>query len=417
MSRPDIVVNLDLLRKPVSFDNPSGPDLTHDADDRVYRRISAARPEEGVRAASSGHDPLFQRDVAPTDWALIARLGLSALEQRTKDLQIAAWVVEALGNLRGLPGLRDGFEMTRAIQEEFWDSAHPAIEGEDMEYRHIPYAFLEEQLPPVILEKIALSGGDHRAEHTAGGFERAKKTGGSLDAWVFSAAQGGPAAFEEIAGEAARCRDAFDLWRDDLDRRHADGGRGWLSRIASAFDSLDAALTAIRTALPPHDQVDAAPADAAAEVSPTLEPVVDATSRRAQPTRAGRSEQDSAADPRGLAAELARSGDIGAAIELLDRARHSARSRRERFLRQLELAEFCVGASQFRLASPLIEELAALIEELKLEDWEDPSIPARVLDALIHTVRDRDEDDQGRIGELLLRLCRLDPRRALRHMS
>ena len=45
-----------------------------------------------------------------------------------------------------------------------------------------------------------------------------------------------------------------------------------------------------------------------------------------------------------LAAELANSGRLESAIELLDGARQSARCRRDRFIRQLEVVELCLEA-------------------------------------------------------------------------
>ena len=109
------------------------------------------------------------------------------------------------------------------------------------------------------------------------------------------------------------------------------------------------------------------------------------------------------------------SGRLESAIELLDGARQSARCRRDRFIRQLELVELCLHRGLTHVARPLIDELAGEQETRNLEDWEDPELCARVLMASLACLRASAADHDGqRIPGILERLYRLDPRSALR---
>jgi type VI secretion system protein ImpA len=52
-------------------------------------------------------------------------LATEAIATHSKDLWIAAWLIEALARKHGFAGLRDGFRITREMAERFWDGIHP----------------------------------------------------------------------------------------------------------------------------------------------------------------------------------------------------------------------------------------------------------------------------------------------------
>src|SRR5439155_21715399 len=75
-------------------------------------------------------------------WDRVIELGTDLLRRRTKDLQIAAWVTEALTKLHGFAGLRDGLRLLDALQQAFWDTCFPEVDDGDLEARHSPYLLL-----------------------------------------------------------------------------------------------------------------------------------------------------------------------------------------------------------------------------------------------------------------------------------
>lgn len=135
--------DLERLLSPVSRRSPSGESLRYEG---TYDEIRAARTED---------DPDVSRGVwvAPlrrADWSGVEALCLQALEDRSKDLQIAAWLTEAWVHLYGFGGLRDGLQVHAALCDVFWDDLHPRPDGDDLEFRLAPFIWMNEKLPPEI---------------------------------------------------------------------------------------------------------------------------------------------------------------------------------------------------------------------------------------------------------------------------
>lgn len=118
------VVDVEALAAPIPGDAPSGPDLRADPDpNSPYRRLKAAR--EAARAAE--RQALEDPAAAVADWSAVLATAEDLLRTSSKDLEVAAWLVEALLRERGFAGLRDGFAVVRRICETSWDTLHPAI--------------------------------------------------------------------------------------------------------------------------------------------------------------------------------------------------------------------------------------------------------------------------------------------------
>jgi len=101
----------------------------------------------------------WQREVKAADWDGVVILATDALATKTKDLQIAVWLTEALVKRFDFAGLRDGFRLLRGIQENFWESLYPEIEEGDLEFRAGPLEWLNEKLPACIKD-IPLTKGE-----------------------------------------------------------------------------------------------------------------------------------------------------------------------------------------------------------------------------------------------------------------
>jgi len=71
-----------------------------------------------------GDEAEAQRVAAP-NWKQVREAATDAIAKHSKDLWIAAWLIEALTREHGFAGLRDGFRLTRELCEQFWDGVHP----------------------------------------------------------------------------------------------------------------------------------------------------------------------------------------------------------------------------------------------------------------------------------------------------
>jgi type VI secretion system protein ImpA len=136
----DVSFRLDLetLLAPIPGDNPAGEFLRYEG---TYDRIQEARHEEANLPQG-----IWERELKKADWNMVCELCLEALERRTKDLQIAVWLMESLTHLYGFSSLRDGLKLLLGLCEGFWDSLYPEIEGDDLEGRVSPVAWMNEKL-------------------------------------------------------------------------------------------------------------------------------------------------------------------------------------------------------------------------------------------------------------------------------
>ncbi len=115
-------------------------------------------------------------------------------------------------------------------------------------------------------------------------------------------------------------------------------------------------------------------------------------------------------DPWEEAQALFRAGRLNEAISVMVQAVRQARTGRERFLRTLQQAELCLGSDRPGLALPLLEMLAQRIDDLRLDQWEDGSLCARVFSHLYRCLAGKDE---ARAAAIYNRLCQVDAGAAL----
>ncbi len=113
----------DDLLNPIPGDNPSGENLRYEP---IYDQIKEARRQEEELAQG-----IWQHEVKQADFTKVIKLASDALAERSKDLQLAAWLTEALIYEEGIAGLRQGLVLVRELMEKFWDTLYPELEDGD----------------------------------------------------------------------------------------------------------------------------------------------------------------------------------------------------------------------------------------------------------------------------------------------
>ncbi|MGH9431365.1 MAG: type VI secretion system protein TssA [Terriglobia bacterium] len=119
--------------KPIDGPNPSGENIRFNTRYPVYEKIKEARREEDELP-----EGVWQHERKIADFPLVVKLAGEALTTKTKDLQLAAWLTEALVKTQGFGGLRDGLELCRGLVSGFWETLYPEIEDGDAEMRATP---------------------------------------------------------------------------------------------------------------------------------------------------------------------------------------------------------------------------------------------------------------------------------------
>jgi type VI secretion system ImpA family protein len=125
------------LMSPISADKPSGELLR---DEATYDRIAESRREDDPNLVLG----VWSRELKRADWSSVSEICLEALETRTKDLQVAAWLLESWIHLHGFPGLRAGCQLMLELCRNFWDSLYPSLG--DPDYRMGPIHWINEKL-------------------------------------------------------------------------------------------------------------------------------------------------------------------------------------------------------------------------------------------------------------------------------
>jgi type VI secretion system protein ImpA len=119
-----------------------------------------------------------------------------------------------------------------------------------------------------------------------------------------------------------------------------------------------------------------------------------------------------AADAYELAQDALKAGQPEKAFAIMQQEISGQRTGRGKFERTLQLVQLCVAAGKDAIAQPLVDDLAAAIENHKLDDWEDREMIAAALTTVM-TVSKRVQASASERQKLFDRICRLDPVRAL----
>jgi len=112
------------------------------------------------------------------------------------------------------------------------------------------------------------------------------------------------------------------------------------------------------------------------------------------------------------ALQALREGQERKAFEILQQDIARKRSGRERFRRRMQLVEICASTNKNNVAQPILDDLAAAIENHKLDEWEDPGLVASAL-AVLMKMSVKIQADKAAQQKLFERICRLDPAQAL----
>jgi len=134
----------DLLR-PITDAQPCGEDLSFSTE---FDAIQELRRED---------DPTLDQGewitaLKTADWPAVVKQCDALLQQRTKDLRLLVWRVEALARVQGLQGLARGLEDCVSACNAFWPLLHPLPEDGDAEQRAGAIRWLLVQLPRLVRE-------------------------------------------------------------------------------------------------------------------------------------------------------------------------------------------------------------------------------------------------------------------------
>jgi type VI secretion system protein ImpA len=232
------VLDFERLLAPIPGENPAGIALREDYSPRsAYHALKDARAK--ARAAERN---VVWGDEAPDlrgEWRPVLELAPKILTEQSKDLEVTAWLIEALVRFDGYAGLRDGFRLARELSERFWDFLYPMPDEDGLLTRVAPLAGLNGEeaegtlINPMFSVPITGEGGDRRftisdhrqacdVERTADPDKRAQRIAqGAVSLEVFERAVAvTPAAFfRNLLDDLQQCAEEFGRLAAALEER------------------------------------------------------------------------------------------------------------------------------------------------------------------------------------------------------
>jgi type VI secretion system protein ImpA len=143
-------IDVEQLLSPIPGDLPAGANLMYAG---LHDQIREARRADDALAQGD-----WKRDLKTANWHQVVALASDALESKTKDLQVAAWLAEALSNLHGFSGLHDGLRLMHGLVDRYWDTLFPEMDEGDLEARANAIDLLNRPFFLAALQKIPITG-------------------------------------------------------------------------------------------------------------------------------------------------------------------------------------------------------------------------------------------------------------------
>lgn len=129
------------ILSPIPGENPSGIDLRYDTKLLVFDKIKEARRQDDNLAQGD-----WQSERKTANFPLVVKIAQETLATVSKDLQLSAYLTEALLQTEQFGGLRQGIQLTYNLLTEFWGTVYPVIEDGDRELRARPLSWIGSML-------------------------------------------------------------------------------------------------------------------------------------------------------------------------------------------------------------------------------------------------------------------------------
>ncbi|MCI0365248.1 MAG: type VI secretion system protein TssA [Phycisphaerales bacterium] len=119
------VLEIKDLLQPIPGGNPAGANLRDDRSPvSIYQAIKASRTQARAAERQALTEDSESSSVK-ADWRPILEQAPKVIAEKSKDIELAAWLIEALVRQHGFAGMRDGFRLARELAEQFWDQLYP----------------------------------------------------------------------------------------------------------------------------------------------------------------------------------------------------------------------------------------------------------------------------------------------------
>ena len=385
---------------PLQGSRPAGDDLRKD---NYWVELRAARPKPADPAA----DQLEMSRSAQADWTQYCDLLQDALCNRTKDLELALYLVEANSRVNHFAGLRDGLWMLGNLIRLFAEKGlHPVADDGDLEIQYGKLDWLNDKLPDVASELPITFGSDDGPRYSLNYYRESRRPGGIITA----------AAFDDAAKAGAV--DAYLELRRTIEEALAELKNLKQTAEDSYGSEVSSFINAEEVLNECRGTVDRILSKRGADQQSTKVPLkaeVPGNGTLIGPTGMNASIDGGRDETWSRCEEMARRGNVDGALAAMTKLSAVETNGRVRFQRRLLLADLCLQSNRKKLAASILQELNEIIELHKLESWEAAEVIGGVWSRLVQCYRDRagGTADENLEAAFYLKLSRLDPWQAV----
>jgi type VI secretion system protein ImpA len=368
------VIDVEALLVPIAGENPSGENLQYSG---LHDEIREAR-----RADDDLEQGDWKRDLKTADWRQVLSLSTEALTDKSKDLQICAWLAEALVKLYGLAGLRDGLRLMRGLHEQFWDTIYPEMDEGDLDARANAVAWMDRQTA-IAIKSVQVTSASSGANFSYAQYEDSKQFEIPEDLSALSSEQ-----IERLDALKAQIAEERKLTTDDWAKAKRTTRRAFFEEL---YALLDECWTEYQSLDRVMDEKFGRQTPGLGDLRKTLDGVRSLVGNIVKEKRVS----EPYPDELGQSAEGESEGDGGGAGYGSPGANGSIKARQDAFRRLTEVADY------FRVTEPH-SPVAYLVEraikwgQMPLESWlEDVIKDGGVLGQLRETLGLRSEWSGG----------------------
>ncbi|MGB9989813.1 type VI secretion system protein TssA [Pseudoduganella rhizocola] len=160
-------MSLEALLAPVDSSQPAGRSLRGSP---VYSAIAQARRQDDASLPMGG----WEHELKRADWRETGRLCAHALATQSKDLQLAAWLLEAQVKQSGFQGIGPCFHLMQELCRSYWAELYPKAAQDELEYRANIFQWINEKLLPTI-RMVPLASAERQGEYCWADWELARR--------------------------------------------------------------------------------------------------------------------------------------------------------------------------------------------------------------------------------------------------
>ena len=142
-------INIPALLAPISDAEPAG-------NSGIFEILDRLRADRKAIIQALAEDPSPREG----EWDRIVSLACDTLKTKSKHLQVAIRLVEALTRRDGYAGLRDGLKFLHGYCEQCWDRMYPELDPSDPSVRADPFEYLNDMkagaLMPIFIKALPM---------------------------------------------------------------------------------------------------------------------------------------------------------------------------------------------------------------------------------------------------------------------